>query len=297
MSGSGSGSGDMIIGLTEKEVEAKIASAVEAALARREEELREKAMEEVRREEEVRRRAEEMEQRREEEERRRQEEEERRALEEKERKEREREELRLQEAEWQRRRAEDPPRPPSYNSVAAESHAQNLDKMADAETDSPLMQKHMRLMRRVETLEQSQDGPTDIDIAVTMDYPTRKKVAKSLIKRARVYQQQNDLPTALQYYMKAQPYAADNAKLQHRIDKLREAIETGQPFIPSPTPEGGRYNQDSLACRTVATPSRKRARMGALYEMTNGVGDIDEDTEMPDVDEMGMKRRRSLVDC
>lgn len=127
---------------------------MEAALARREEELKEKAIEEVRREEEARRRAEEVEMRRQEEERRKQEEEERRAMEEKERKEREREELRLQEEEWQRRRAEDPPRPPSYNSVAAESHVHNLDKTTNAEVDSPLMQKHIQLMRRIETLEQ-----------------------------------------------------------------------------------------------------------------------------------------------
>jgi hypothetical protein len=85
--------------------------------------------------------------------------------------------------------------------------------------------------------------PTDAEIAINMDYTTRKKVAKSLIKRARMYQQQyvsimhcfssinpvsgatqtyfvvfvrDDLPTALQYYLKAQPYAADNLKLQHR---------------------------------------------------------------------------------
>lgn len=37
--------------------------------------------------------------------------------------------------------------------------------------------------------------------------------------------------------------------------------------------------------------------MGALYEMTNAAAEGDEDTEMPDVDEMGMKRRRSLVEC
>jgi hypothetical protein len=36
----------------------------------------------------------------------------------------------------------------------------------------------------------SLEGPTDVEVAVAMDYATRKKVAKSLIKRARSYQQQ-----------------------------------------------------------------------------------------------------------
>ncbi|KAG9120272.1 hypothetical protein FRC07_004307 [Ceratobasidium sp. 392] len=272
------GGENVVVGLTEKEVEAKIASAVQAALAKREQELKEHAMQEVQRMEEERRRREKEE--REEEERR--------------KKEKEQEQLRRQEEEWQRRRAmemsdDNASGPPSYSAVP-----RNLDMtIADEELNTPLAQRHLQLLRRVETLEQSRDGPTDMEVAVAMDYATRKKVAKSLIKRARVYQNQNDLASALQYYLKAQPYAADNVKLQHRIDKLREAIETGRPFIPSPTPEGGRYSNDSLAYRTIATPSaRKRSRIGALSEVTNG-GDDCEDVEM-DVDELGMKRPRPV---
>lgn len=306
--GNGSGSGgDVVIGMTEEEVEAKIASAVEAALAKREVELREKAREEVRlmeeerkrREEEERRRREDEEhRRREDEEHRRREEEKRREQEEEERKRQEREQLKQQEEEWQRRRAmevEDPSSgPPSYTAVAGTS-SQPENKTMDVEMATPSVQRYANLSRRMDNMEHSRE-PTDAEIAVNMDYATRKKVAKSLIKRARVYQQQDDLPTALQYYLKAQPYAADNLKLQHRIDKIREAIETGLPFIPSPTAEGSRYDCDSLAFKTVATPSRKRARMGALYEMTNAAAEGDEEAEMPDVDEMGMRRRRSLVD-
>ncbi|QRV90739.1 kinesin motor domain protein [Ceratobasidium sp. AG-Ba] len=251
---------NVVIGLTEKEVEAKIASAVQAALAKREEELKEHALQEVQRMEAERRRQEE----------------EQRAEEERQRREAEKqEELRRQEEEWQRRRAaevtEDPRSgPPSYSSVAT-PHLKNFDEtIGDVDMSTPLAKRHLELLRRVETLEQSRDGPTDMEVAVAMDYATRKKVAKSLIKRARTYQNQNDLASALQYYTKAQPYAPDNAKLQHRIDKLREAIETGRPFIPSPTPEGGRYNNDSLAYRSVATPARsvdvwvhwQRSRMG-----------------------------------
>ncbi|KAG8745374.1 hypothetical protein FRC10_008233 [Ceratobasidium sp. 414] len=282
---SGVGGENVVIGLTEKEVEAKIASAVQAALAKREQELKEHAMQEVQRMEEERRRREREEQ----------EEQDRR------RREKEQEEMRRQEEEWQRRRTMEVTEelasgPPSYSSVATASHPRNLlDRtIADEDVSTALAQRHLKLLRRVETLEQSRDGPTDMEVAVTMDHVTRKKVAKSLIKRARMYQTQNDLSTALQYYLKAQPYAADNVKLQHRIDKLREAVETGEPFLPSPTPEGGRYNNDSLACRTVATPARKRSRVSALAEVTNE-GDDCEDVEM-DVDELGMKRRRSFVD-
>ncbi|KAB5591118.1 Kinesin motor domain containing protein [Ceratobasidium theobromae] len=318
MNGSGSGSGgDVVIGLTEEEVEAKIASAVEAALAKREEELRVKAREEVRLMEEERKRREETERRREEElkskeeeRRREQEEEQRRKQREQEREEQkrlEREQLKQQEEEWQRRRVQEAEdshnRPPSYNLVAGTT-PQLVNRTMDIEMATPSIRRYpylAHLTPRIDNLDQRQvfyfREPTDAEIATSMDYTTRKKVAKSLIKRARVYQQQNDLPAALQYYLKAQPYAADNLKLQHRIDKIQEAIETGQPFVPSPPPEGNRYDCDSLAFKTAATPSRKRGRMGALYEMTNAAAEGDEDTEMPDVDEMGMKRRRSLVEC
>ncbi|KAG8732389.1 hypothetical protein FRC11_014004 [Ceratobasidium sp. 423] len=313
-SANGSGGGEVVVGFTEEEMEARIASAVEAALAKREEELREKAREEVRlveeerkrreqeerRREELKRQEEELKQREEEKKRQEEEEERKRAQQEEERRRHEREILKQQEEEWQRRRAaevEDPHSgPPSYTSVAASSHPGN--KTVDVEMATPSVRRHANLSLltpRVDILDQSRE-PTDAEMAINMDYTTRKKVAKSLIKRARTYQQQNDLPTALQYYLKAQPYAADNLKLQHRIDKIREAIETGRQFVPSPPPEGtSRYNCDSLAFRTVATPSRKRGRMGALHEVTNSAGE-DEDADMPEVDEMGMKRRRS-VEC
>jgi hypothetical protein len=117
---------------------------VEAALAKREDELREQAREEVRRAEEERKRREEEQ---EEEERRRQ------------RREKEREEIRQQEEEWQRRRAmeiaeEQTSGPPSYTSVATGSHPANLSKVLDATMDTPLAQRHLNLMRRVESLEQ-----------------------------------------------------------------------------------------------------------------------------------------------
>ncbi|KAF8707454.1 TRAFAC class myosin-kinesin ATPase superfamily Kinesin family, partial [Rhizoctonia solani] len=306
--------GGEVVGFTEEEMEARIASAVEAALAKREEELREKAREELRLLEEERKRLEEEgkridELKRQEEERkqreeaerqrRAEEEEERKRTEQEERRRQEREILKQQEEEWQRRRAAEAEDshggPPSYTSVAgASSHLGN--KTVEVEMATPSIRRHANLSLltpRVDFLDQSRE-PTDAEIAINMDYTTRKKVAKSLIKRARMYQQQDDLPTALQYYLKAQPYAADNLKLQHRIDKIREAIETGRAFVPSPPPEGtSQYNCDSLAFRTVQTPSRKRGRMSALHEMTNSAVE-DEDTEMPDVDEMGIKRRRSL---
>ncbi|CAE6470176.1 unnamed protein product [Rhizoctonia solani] len=311
-SANANGGGEVVAGFTEEEMEARIASAVEAALAKREEELREKAREEVRLAEEERKRREQEDQRREElkqqeEERKQREEDKRqeeegqrkRAQQDEERRRQEREILKQQEEEWQRRRAaevEDPHSgPPSYTSVAAvSSHPGN--KTVDVEMATPSARRHANLSLmtpRVDILDQSRE-PTDAEMAINMDYTTRKKVAKSLIKRARMYQQQNDLPTALQYYLKAQPYAADNLKLQHRIDKIREAIETERPFVPSPPPEGtSRYDCDSLAFRTAATPSRKRGRMSALHEVTNSAVE-DEDADMPDVDEMGMKRRRSL---
>lgn len=312
----GNGS-EAIVGFTEEEMEAKIASAVEAALAKREEELRERAREEAR--EEVRlleeerkrleqeRRAEELkhreeERKREEEEKKREQEEEeerKRIQEEEERRRQEREILKQQEEEWQRRRAaeveDSHSGPPSYTSIAAAS-SQPGNRTMDVEMATPSVRRHANLSLmtpRVDILDQSRE-PTDAEIAINMDYTTRKKVAKSLIKRARMYQQQNDLPTALQYYLKAQPYAADNLKLQHRIDKIREAIETGRPFAPSPPPEGAsRYDCDSLAFRTAPTPSRKRGRMSALHEVTNSAVE-DGDADMGDVDEMGMKRRRSI---
>ncbi|CCO27261.1 Kinesin-like protein KIF22 OS=Danio rerio GN=kif22 PE=2 SV=1 [Rhizoctonia solani AG-1 IB] len=306
--------GAEVIGFTEEEMEAKIASAVEAALAKREDELREKAREEMRlleeerkrleqegkridelkRQEEERRRNEEVEKQRKQEE-----EEERKRIEEEERRRQEREILKQQEEEWQRRRAAEAEdshsRPPSYTSVAAAS-SQLGNQTMEVEMATPSVRRHANLSLltpRVDFLDQSRE-PTDAEIAINMDYTTRKKVAKSLIKRARMYQQQDDLPTALQYYLKAQPYAADNLKLQHRIDKIREAIETGRAFVPSPPPEGNsQYNCDSLAFRTIQTPSRKRGRMSALQEMTNSAVE-DEDAEMSGVDEMGMKRRRSM---
>ncbi|CAE6431867.1 unnamed protein product [Rhizoctonia solani] len=311
-SANGNAGSEAIVGFTEEEMEARIASAVEAALAKREEELREKAREEVRlleeerkrleqeqirRDEELKRQEEERKQR--EEAKQKEEEEERKQVQqEEERRRQEREILKQQEEEWQRRRAaeaEDPHSgPPSYTSVAANSQPGNMTM--DVEMATPSVRRHANfslLTPRVDILDQSRE-PTDAEIATNMDYTTRKKVAKSLIKRARTYQQQNDLAAALQYYLKAQPYAADNLKLQHRIDKIREAIESGRPFVPSPPPEGSsRYNCDSLAFRTLPTPSRKRGRMSALHEMTNSAVE-DEDADMPDVDEMGMKRRRSL---
>ncbi|KAJ1310967.1 hypothetical protein OPQ81_009478 [Rhizoctonia solani] len=296
------GTGEVVVGFTEEEMQAKIASAVEAALAKREEELREKAREEAReemrlfeerkrleqerRDEELKQQEDERKQR-EEERRRKQEEEEelRRAQQEEERRRQEREILKQQEEEWQRRRAaeaeESHSGPPSYTSVAI-ANSQAGNKTMDVEMATPSIRRHANLSLltpRVDFLDQSRE-PTDAEIAINMDYTTRKKVAKSLIKRARTYQQQNDLPAALQYYLKAQPYAADNLKLQHRINKIREAIETGRPFIPSPPPEGtSRYECDSLAFRTVATPSRKRGRMSALHEMTNSAV---EDEDAPD---------------
>ncbi|CAE6425114.1 unnamed protein product [Rhizoctonia solani] len=309
----GNAGGEVIVGLTEEEMQARIANAVEAALAKREDELREKAREEVRLLEEERKRLEqeqkrlddelkrqEEERKRREEEKKQQEEEERKRIqEEEERRRQEREILKQQEEEWQRRRAaeaeESHSGPPSYTSVAAaSSHPAN--RTMDVEMATPSVRRHANLSLltpRVDILDQSRE-PTDAEIAINMDYTTRKKVAKSLIKRARIYQQQNDLPTALQYYVKAQPYAADNLKLQHRIDKIREAIESGRPFAPSPPPEEtSRYNCDSLAFRTMPTPSRKRGRMSALHEVTNSAVE-DEDADMPGVDELGMKRRRSL---
>ncbi|CAE6420027.1 unnamed protein product [Rhizoctonia solani] len=312
-SANNNGGGD-VVGFTEEEMEAKIASAVEAALAKREDELREKAREEMRLLEEERKRLEQEgkridELKRQEEERRRkedverqrkqEEEEELKRAQEEERRRQEREILKQQEEEWQRRRAAEAEDshggPPSYTSVAVASSQLGNETM-EVEMATPSVRRHANLSLltpRVDFLDQSRE-PTDAEIAINMDYTTRKKVAKSLIKRARMYQQQDDLPTALQYYLKAQPYAADNLKLQHRIDKIREAIETGRAFIPSPPPEGtSQYNCDSLAFRTVQTPSRKRGRMSALHEMTNSAVE-DEDAEMPEVDEMGMKRRRSM---
>ncbi|CUA73803.1 Kinesin-like protein KIF22 [Rattus norvegicus] [Rhizoctonia solani] len=300
---------DAVVGFTEEEMEARIASAVEAALAKREEELREKAREEVRLLEQERKRLEQEQRQRDEESRRQEEEREakrkeeeeerKRVQQEEERRRQEREILKQQEEEWQRRRAAEAEDshsgPPSYTSVAT-AGSQPGNRTMDVEMATPSVRRHANfslLTPRIDILDQSRE-PTDAEIATNMDYTTRKKVAKSLIKRARSYQQQDDLPAALQYYLKAQPYAADNLKLQHRIDKIREAIESGRPFVPSPPPEGtSRYNCDSLAFRTAPTPSRKRGRMGALHEVTNSAVE-DEDADMHDIDEMGMKRRRSI---
>ncbi|CAE7119646.1 unnamed protein product [Rhizoctonia solani] len=304
----GNAGSEVVVGFTEEEMQARIADAVEAALAKREEELREKAREEVRLLEEERKRLEQEQRRRDEElkrqdeeRKRKAEEEERERLQQEERRRQEREILKQQEEEWQRRRATEAEDshsgPPSYTSVAAaSSQPGNMTMDVEMATATPLVRRHANLSLltpRVDIMDQSRE-PTDAEIAINMDYTTRKKVAKSLIKRARMYQQQDDLPTALQYYLKAQPYAADNLKLQHRIDKIREAIETGRAFIPSPPPEGtSTYNCDSLAFRTAPTPSRKRGRMGALHEVTNSAVE-DEDADAPEVDEMGMKRRRSI---
>ncbi|KAH7919038.1 kinesin-domain-containing protein [Leucogyrophana mollusca] len=204
-SGSGSGVGAGMLQLTDREIDERIARAVEVEVARR---LKE-------REDEYER----------EREREREKEEQRRADEDFE-KQRLRDEL-----EQHRMLAEsDKQRDVDDHHLSSDDHASSRHRDLDDELKA-------RLTELEEKFERGAQAQTGVQAGVqgtVLSPVSRKKMGRAYVALARANSEKGNLQTALDLYRTAETYVPDNIKLKERIIEIEWAVKNGQEFVPSP---------------------------------------------------------------
>ncbi|OCB88535.1 kinesin-domain-containing protein [Sanghuangporus baumii] len=258
----GNNSGSGILGMTEEEIDERIARAVEIEVARRLEER------ERRREEE-------------------------------ERKEIEKQLLEVvQEEEDSHRSTPDVVLPEDITRPTTSATCSSLP----SGILTPLLKRHEdldnELKRRLAELEQKyEQNSREVQLADILSPTSKKKTGRAYVALARAHSEKGDLQVALSLYKKAETYVPDNMKLKQRILEIEHAARNNVEFVPMSRKKSKKKAKNTHTSRSSGqTPTADFVSVAESsgHEPDNRDGDPGENLRSSERSGQGRKKKGGL---
>ncbi|EJC98206.1 kinesin-domain-containing protein [Fomitiporia mediterranea MF3/22] len=104
---------------------------------------------------------------------------------------------------------------------------------------TPLLRRHEdldnELKRRLAELEQKyEQSSREVQLADVLSPTSKKKTGRAYVALARAHSEKGNMQVALNLYKKAESYVPDNVKLRQRIVEIEYAVNNNVEFVPKP---------------------------------------------------------------